>query len=242
MKVFGLIGHPLSHSFSKTFFTRFFEEKNLKDHAYELFDLPELNTFPDFIKKHQLSGLNVTIPYKQSIITYLDEADAVAASIHAVNCIRFQDGKLKGYNTDYPAFIQSLESFDIHIGTNALVFGTGGASAAVAKALHDEGINCLKVSRSEEKGHLTYGDLTEEVIKDHLLLINCTPVGMYPDVNHTLPIPFDGITENHIVYDLIYNPEETLFLKEAGKRGAKIKNGLEMLELQALKSWEIWNN
>ena len=240
MKLFGLIGHPLSHSYSKAFFTSFFAEKQLSDHQYELFDLNDITEFKELVNQNILSGLNVTLPFKKEIIKFLDETDPVAEQIQAVNCISFGNGKLKGHNTDQPAFLQTLKALHLPKGIKALVFGTGGSAAAVTSALTSAEIPYRSISRYPGKGDMIYHDLNQEILQQHHLLINCTPVGMHPYSEVMPEIPMQFISGNHIAYDLIYNPEETLFLRLAKQRGAGIKNGKEMLELQALLSWEIW--
>jgi len=239
MRRFGLIGFPLSHSFSPDFFKDKFKRENIDDAVYNLYELENLQQVTA-LKNIGLSGLNVTVPYKEKIIPFLDELDDSALKIMAVNTIVFDGNKMKGYNTDMYGFEKSLRTF---IGTKknlkCLILGTGGSSKAVKYVLGNSGINCSTVSRTE--GDYLWEELDEEVLSEHHLIINTTPVGMYPNVNECPSINFDLLTENHFVMDLIYNPEKTLFLELAFQQGATIKNGKEMLIFQAEKSWEIWN-
>ncbi|MBX2961904.1 MAG: shikimate dehydrogenase [Cyclobacteriaceae bacterium] len=245
-KIYGLIGATVSHSFSKSYFDEKFFRDGLRDYHYELFPLEKIQEIETLLASTKgLSGLNVTLPYKEQIISYLHEIDPAAKEIGAVNVVKVQDGKLTGYNTDAAAFFETLEkwlpkdkSFD------ALVLGTGGASKAIRQALAKLSIPFQTVSRDKGKGDLTYEDLKKdhEIIKKFLLVINTTPLGMYPQAETYPPIPYECLTKNHYVYDLIYNPARTVFLQKAEMRGATIKNGLEMLHIQAEKSWQIWNN
>lgn len=245
-KIYGLIGATVSHSFSKSYFDEKFFREGLRDHHYELFQLNKIQEFENLIKDTKgLSGLNVTLPYKELIIQYLDEVDPAAKKIGAVNVVTIKNGKLKGYNTDSDAFFETLEKWLPKDRTfNALVLGTGGSSKAVRQALTKMGIEYKTVSREKSKGNYTYEDLKTDknIIKDHHLIINTTPLGMYPQTDYLPPIPYECLTKDHYVYDLIYNPARTLFLQKAEMRGATIKNGLEMLHVQAEKSWQIWNN
>ncbi len=235
---YGLIGKDISYSFSEKYFTDKFRKLQL-DEVYYTLDLAELKNIKSVIKDHHLQGFNITIPYKEEIIPYLDELDGVAKNIKAVNCVAIKDGKWIGYNTDAYGFQKSLEPL-LHKRINsALIFGTGGASKAITYVLTNLGIEYTQISR---KGDHTYEKLNPETVSKHLLLINTTPVGTFPNTNDILPIPLDVISENHLVYDLIYNPEKTQLLKEAENRGARIKNGYEMLALQAEKSYEIWKS
>ncbi len=246
--MYGLIGYPLSHSFSKEFFTKKFAAEQIQNTEYHNFPLTDINEFPGLIKSlPELQGLNVTIPYKEKIIPYLDLVDPVAAEIGAVNTIRFEtDGKkkiLKGYNSDTYGFRRSLEEIlpvNMKI-EKALILGTGGASKAVAWVLKQMTIPFDFVSASS-KSALAYTDLTEEIIGNCQLIVNTSPLGTYPKILECPAIPYDFINESHVLFDLVYNPALTLFLKKGQKQGAKISNGLKMLEYQALKSWEIWNS
>jgi shikimate dehydrogenase len=245
-KVFGLIGQTVSHSFSKAYFDEKFFREGLRDYHYELFPLKNIKEIETLIKDTKgLAGLNVTLPYKEQVINFLDEVDPVAKKIGAVNVIKFKDGKRKGFNTDSDAFHETLEKWlpqDQKF--QALVLGSGGSSKAVQVALIKLGIDFKVVSREAKKGSLTYADLEKDpkIIAKSLLIINTTPLGMHPNTDTMPPIDFDEIGENHFVYDLIYNPARTQFLQKAEIHGAKIKNGLEMLHVQAEKSWNIWNN
>ena len=241
MKTFGLIGKNISYSFSRTYFTEKFKKENI-DAKYYNFDLEEINQFRDVIKEMpDLGGLNVTIPYKQEIITFLDDLAPEAREIGAVNTIQIKGNRLIGYNTDYIGFSESIKPLLKSHHNNALILGTGGASKAIAYALKKLGIEYKFVSRSSGKGKLGYDDLSEEVIKDHNIIINTTPVGTFPDVEEYPEFPVEYLTKNHLVYDLIYNPETTQLLALAKKQGATVKNGLKMLELQAESAWNIWN-
>lgn len=246
MRLFGLIGNPIQHSYSQKYFYEKFLDEQILDARYELFPLPNLVQFPDLINSNpNLLGLNVTIPYKESVISKLDELDPATASIGAVNVLkRLNTGKWKGYNTDYYGFLESLMTLgDISFwyGKTALIFGTGGGSKAVQAVCQSLEISYVIVSRSDRKNFLTYQSLNEEHIRAADLLINTTPVGMWPNVLDEIPIPYEGISEKHIVIDLIYNPTQTPFLKKAFLQGAKTLNGLRMLKVQAEMAWEIWN-
>lgn len=243
MKRFGLIGYPLGHSYSQDFFTKKFQELDLKDHKYELFEMEFLNLFPAlWLKYEDLIGANVTVPHKENVLKYLDEQDVSSIKVGAANVILKKGKKLVGYNTDYLAFKESLSNW---IGTyegEALILGSGGASKAVQAAFSDLNIPFNQVSRKTSLGDYTYEQLhiNPEIIERFKLIVNTTPLGMHPLV-HTWPdIPYDMIGKNHSLYDLVYNPEETVFLKNGRENGAKTKNGLEMLALQAEKSWDIW--
>jgi|688.fasta_scaffold30790_11 shikimate dehydrogenase len=242
MKQFGLIGKHLSHSFSPSFFAEFFQKQGI-DANYATYELQEISDFPQLIKDHDFSGLNVTIPYKTAIIPYLDELDPLAAEIQAVNVIAFENGKTKGYNTDVFGFQQSIKPFLTFHHERALIFGTGGASKAVAFVFKALGIDVIFVSQTESSlsNHFTYADVNEHMIAACKVIVNCTPLGMSPHVDAAPDMPYDALSEEHLLIDLIYNPEETLFMKQGRKHGATAMNGLSMLQHQALKSWEIWN-
>ena len=243
LKKLGLIGYPLSHSFSKKYFSEKFAKENISGYSYDTFPLKNISGFKELIKKEKdLLGLSVTIPHKETVIPFLDELDAVAEEIGAVNCIKIANGKLTGYNTDAFGFRQSLRPFLDSNHTKALIFGTGGASKAVAYVLRNLGITFWFVSRAKNKfgNTLMYEELTENVISKCKLLINCTPVGMSPNDDKFLPLPYAAITPQHLVCDLIYNPAETLFLKKAKEQGALISNGYNMLCFQAEEAWRIW--
>ena len=245
-KVFGLIGATVSHSFSKTYFDEKFFREGLRDYHYELFPLGSIKDIEPLLKDTKgLSGLNVTIPYKEQVIKYLDEVDTFAKKIGAVNVIKIKDGKLVGYNTDSDAFFETIEKWlpkkkDL----TALILGTGGSSKAVQEALKRINISFKVVSRNGSKGDLTYETLESDpkLITESNLIVNTTPLGMSPNNEAMPPIDYEQIGPDHHVYDLIYNPARTLFLQKAEMRGATIKNGLEMLHVQAEKSWMIWNN
>lgn len=242
MRLFGLIGFPLSHSFSKGFFTEKFEKEGITGCRYENFPIPEIGQFPRLWEETPgLEGLNVTIPYKQAVIPFLDELSEAVKEIGAVNCIRRQDGRLKGYNTDVIGFRRSLEPLLHPHHTKALILGAGGAAKAVKFALRQLGIAYTEVSRKYTDGTIGYEAVTPEIMKSHLLIVNTTPLGMYPDIAGAPPIPYDLISKDHLLYDLIYNPAETRFLQHGAAHGAAVKNGHEMLVLQAEASWEIWN-
>lgn len=240
---FGLIGKNIGYSFSKKFFSEKFETENLP-HTYENFDIPSIKDFPLIIAETiNLKGLNVTIPYKEEIIPFLDTLDKEAEKIGAVNTIKIsEDKKLTGYNTDHFGFQKSLETFLPLQQKTALILGTGGASKAVAYALGNLGFNFKFVSRQSGSNTLVYAELNQSIIENYFLIINCTPLGTYPNMDHCPPIPYQFLTENHLLFDLIYNPAETEFLKRGKMQGARTSNGLKMLRLQAEKAWEIWNS
>lgn len=245
MKEFGLIGKSLSHSFSQTYFSQKFASLGLPDHQYELFELSNISELPELLARHpELRGLNITIPYKEQVWPYLSEISSAAARIGAVNVIDCTpDGRYVGYNTDYIGFRASLHDFYPlrGSGARALVLGTGGSSKAVEAALRELGISYWLVSRNPLSTGLTYDDLTADVLAGHSLIINATPLGTFPRVDECPPIPYEALTPAHYLYDLIYNPSETLFLKKGREVGAQTKNGFEMLCLQAEAAWEIWN-
>ena len=243
MPKLGLIGRHISYSFSKAYFTQKFENEGLP-YTYDNFDIETISEFPSILKSNpELVGLNVTIPYKEQIIPYLDELSQKATDIGAVNTIAFSlDGKLTGHNTDSYGFKKSIEPLLKPIHKNALILGTGGASKAIAFTLRELNIKYEYVSRAPNKlAKFIYSDLSEDIIRSNQVIINCTPVGTHPNVNNYPDIPYGGITKNHLVYDLIYNPLQTKFLFLAEQQGAVTCNGLNMLELQAEKAWEIWN-
>jgi shikimate dehydrogenase len=247
MNKYGLIGSQLTHSFSKTYFQEKFDKENIIA-SYELFELSNLDNFIAFIENNSLNGLNVTIPFKQAVIPYLDEIDSVAKESGAVNCIKItiDNGRktLIGYNTDVYGFKQSIKPFLESKHERALILGAGGASKAVAYVLKEIGIDYLFVSRDPlgAANTIAYQDLNEYVIKAHKLIINTTPLGMYPNTGTSPDLPYSALTADHLLYDLVYNPEETVFLKKGKEKGAVTMNGLSMLHLQAEKSWEIFNS
>lgn len=248
MKTYGLIGFPLIHSFSEKYFFEKFRIEKIKDCEYKLFQVQNIKELTELIKDNpSIEGLNVTIPYKQTVIPYLDELDEVASKIKAVNTIKIFRGekkiKLKGFNTDAWGFKQSLELLLQPLHTHALILGTGGAAKSVRYVLSQLGTRFIFVSRSPRNIlSISYDGVTEKTIQQHKLIINTTPLGMFPDIESFPAIDYESITPNHLLFDLIYNPAETLFLKKGKEKGAQIKNGLEMLHLQADKAWEIWQD
>ena len=241
MKKYGLIGKSLSHSFSKSYFSSFFIENKINA-SYNEFEIADINDVKALLAS-PINGLNVTIPYKESIIPFLDELSLEAKEIGAVNTIKITNGKTKGYNTDAFGFHQSIKPFLTNQHEKAIVLGTGGASKAVAYILNNLGIDVFFISRTpnEMLNHFSYDNLNKEMISACKLIVNTTPVGMYPDINTLIPIDYRFITENHLCIDLIYNPKETLFLQNAIKNNASILNGNHMLIEQAKESWEIWS-
>ncbi len=246
MKLYGLIGHPLGHSFSAGYFARKFSAEGI-DAEYLNFDLPSADRLPDVVRDHpSLAGLNVTIPYKEAVMPLLDSLSAEAAAIGAVNVIKVTrhggHTRLRGYNADIIGFTRSLRPLLRPGHKAALVLGTGGASKAVVHGLHRLGIATQYVSRTPHGDSIGYADLTPEVMARHTVVVNCTPAGMFPHVDTCPDLPYALATPDHLFYDLVYNPEQTLFLRRAAERGATVKNGLEMLHLQAEASWEFWNS
>ncbi|WP_245569891.1 shikimate dehydrogenase family protein [Flavobacterium soli] len=242
-KKYGLVGKNISYSFSKAYFAEKFERENYKNHTYENFDIQEIFGFPGILKNNpDLKGLNVTIPYKEVVIPFLDKMSKNALKIGAVNTIKFtSSGKTKGYNTDFYGFKKSLKPLLKSHHQKALILGTGGASKAVAFALRLLEIDYVLVSRAPSEHTITYDEIDASTFEEYQIIINCTPLGTSPNVEVCPEIPYAYFTEKHIAYDLIYNPEETLFLKKANEKGATIKNGYEMLVFQAEKAWKIWN-
>lgn len=239
---YGLIGKNIAYSFSRQFFNEKFKNENLIDSVYKNFDIEHINEFKSCLKDNpNIKGLNVTIPFKEDIIPLLDKMSTKATSIGAVNTIKItRNGQLKGYNTDAYGFKKSIEPFIKKHHKKALILGTGGASKAIAYTLKKLQIEYHFVSRNESEKY-QYKSLTPDIIKEHQIIINCTPLGTYPNLEECPSIPYQSLTEHHILYDLVYNPEETLFLKKGKEMGAKIINGKKMLVLQAKKSWKIWN-
>jgi len=242
---FGLLGKDISYSFSRKYFSEKFQALGLKDYKYSNFDIPEIEEFPFLLyhREDEFRGINVTIPYKESVMKYLNEVDEDAKNIGAVNTIKItDDNKLVGYNTDFYGFQKSIEP---HLKSNhkkALILGTGGASKAVAYAFDKMNIEYKFVSRKVSEEMFLYSMLNEQIMEEYAIIVNCSPLGTHPNIDDSPNIPFQFITSKHLLFDLIYNPAETKFLSEGKKRGAMIKNGLEMLQLQAEKSWEIWNS
>lgn len=245
MNRYGLIGFPLTHSFSQRYFTEKFAREGISDSRYDLFDMPDISALPALFNISGLRGLNVTIPHKQAVLPYLNRLDASAEKIGAVNVIKLEsDGSRTGYNSDYYGFRQSLTDWLTALNRKpytlqALVLGTGGASKAVTVALADMGISYKFVSRTKTDNTLTYDEL-DTVITDFHLLINASPVGTFPHIDEAPALPYAHLTDQHLLYDLVYNPAETQGMKLAKERGAAVHNGLRMLELQAEKAWEIW--
>ncbi len=246
MRCFGLIGFPLSHSFSKKYFTEKFEREGITDCRYDNFPIEHIGLLKPLISDNpDLSGLNVTIPYKEQVMTVLDEIDPEAAEIGAVNTIRISRHErttwLKGFNTDVYGFRESITPFIQKRPYNAFILGTGGSSKAVAFVLNKMGMNVKFVSRNpRHENHISYKDLPK-LIGQPAVIVNASPAGMYPQIDNCPDIPYDQLTSDHILFDLVYNPPETLFLSKGKARGATIINGLQMLHLQAERSWEIWN-
>ena len=244
MKHFGLIGFPLGHSFSKKFFSEKFQQENI-DAQYDLYELPEIVAFEPLKEMDDLCGLNVTIPYKQQVMAYLQELDETAAEIGAVNVIKFirKDGELilKGYNTDAIGFEEAIKPLLKPAHTKALILGTGGASKALDYVLKKNGLQTTFVSRSAVEGGFTYDQLSAEIITEYKVIVNASPVGTFPKVDACPAIPYEFLTEDHLLYDLVYNPAETLFLKKGKERGAAVLNGESMLTGQAIAAWKVWN-
>lgn len=238
-KVFGLLGKNISYSFSKKYFEEKFKKLLLIDYRYELFDIPEIEAVNLLLETPNLRGLNVTIPYKQAIIPLLDQLSGEASEIGAVNCISFEHGKKIGYNTDAFGFEKSLLIHKKEHHRKALILGDGGAAKAVKYILDKHHIEHTTVSRKSE---INFENISEELVKDSLLIIQTTPVGTFPNVKDSVPFPFDAITDRHYVIDLIYNPSETAFLRKSAEKGATTLNGFYMLEQQAEKAWEIWKS
>ncbi len=238
---YGLIGKTLKHSFSQAYFTKKFAEWKRDGYTYKNFELPSIEGFKTLIVTNpNLSGLNITIPYKQAVIPFLDKLSREANVIGAVNVIKFDKGELIGHNTDWIGFSESLKPLLRKEDKRALILGTGGASLAIAYALEEMNISYLKVSRSKAENYLSYENASED-LGEFQLVINTTPLGTYPKTEERPPLDLAKVTSQHLFFDLTYNPEKTLFLKEAEQRGARIKNGADMLIIQADKAWEIWN-
>jgi shikimate dehydrogenase len=252
-KKYGLIGYPLSHSFSKNYFNEKFEKENISDCEYELYPLSNINELPALLKNEPLlCGLNVTIPYKESVLPFLDELDATAKAVGAVNCIKISppgshlsSPRLKGYNTDVFGFRQSIKPFLEIRHERALIIGTGGSSKAVHHVLKEIGIDCYFLTRDKSKlktdKAFEYSELNEYIMKAFRLIINTTPVGMYPEVDSAPGILYEHLAPGHLLYDLVYNPAETEFLKRGKAKGTATVNGLSMLKQQAEEAWRIWN-
>jgi len=248
MKTYGLVGYRLGYSFSKGFFTEKFEKENLKEHEYVNFELDTIDEFPAIFEKNDhIAGLNCTIPYKQQIVPFLDEIDEEAETVGAINTVKIirdeTKVKLKGFNTDIYGFENSLKPMLNEKQRKALILGTGGASKAIKYILEKLGMNYVSASIEEQlnENEIRYEQIDEALLRDYLVVINATPLGTFPKVDTCPNIPYEFLTADHVLFDLVYNPEETLFMKKGKEKGATVKNGLEMLHLQAIKAWEIWN-
>lgn len=242
-KLYGLIGKNISYSFSAQYFNAKFKKEKITNAEYRNFDIEAISAFSNLLETNEnIKGLNVTIPYKQAIIPYLDSLSKKAIKIGAVNTIKIsKKGKLKGYNTDWYGFIKAIKPMLKSHHKNALILGTGGASKAIEFALSKLGISYILVSRTSQENTLTYSQLNKEILEKHTVIINTTPLGTFPNTEDFPEIPYEFLTSNHIAFDLIYNPETTMFLKLAATKGAQTQNGHTMLKLQAEKAWRIWN-
>ena len=241
MTKYGIIGNPLGHSFSRGFFTEKFAKEDI-DAQYLNFQIPEIGKLPDILRENpELRGINVTIPYKTEVIQYLDELSDEAREIGAVNVVQIRNGHLKGFNSDIIGFTKSIQPLLKPHHRKALILGTGGASKAIRVGLTRLGLEWKYVSRSPQEGMFTYDDLTADILREYEVIVNCSPVGMFPKVDECPAIPYEYLTPDNLLYDLVYNPETTLFMKKGALQGAIVKNGLEMLHLQAIASWEFWN-
>jgi shikimate dehydrogenase len=242
MRTYGLIGYPLTHSFSQQYFTQKFIELGINDAEYFTFSIPSINNLNEIIATHpHLSGFNITIPYKKKVIPFLHDIDETVKQLGACNCVNIKEGKLKGYNTDVFGFEHSLKPFLKDHHQKALILGTGGAAAAVGYVLQKLSIDFKFVSRHSTAFNLTYAQLNKQIIQEHNLIINTSPVGQYPNIHDAPDLPYEHIGSQHHLFDLIYNPSETAFLQKGKAMGATIQNGYEMLVLQAEASWKIWN-
>lgn len=239
VKKFGLVGRNISYSFSKKYFTEKFKKLFLKNHSYEVFDLKDIGEISEIIKNENLQGINITIPYKEQIIHYLDELSDEVTEIGAVNTVNIKNGKLTGYNTDTYGFEKTLNLHKKEHHKSALILGDGGAAKAVKYVLKQKGIPFITVSRKSE---INFDNLTDEMVSNNKIIVQCTPVGTFPDIDNCLNLPFNALTDKHLIIDLIYNPSYTEFIKRASENGAKCVNGYFMLEQQAEKAWEIWNS
>ena len=245
MDKYGIIGHPLGHSFSKNYFNEKFHDEGI-DAEYINFDIQNIGNLPEVLATNpELKGLNVTIPYKEKVLSYLDYISVEARAIGAVNVIRVEhkgnNVLLKGYNSDVIGFTRSIEPILEKFHRKALVLGTGGASKAVSYGLRSLGLETVLVSRFERPGTIQYKDITPDVVREYKVIVNCTPCGMYPNYEECPKLPYEALDSHNLLYDLIYNPDETLFMKKGREQGALTKNGIEMLLLQAFASWDFWN-
>lgn len=246
MDKYGLIGYPLGHSFSISYFNQKFQDENI-DAVYENYEIPSIDALPEVLSSNpELKGINVTIPYKEKVLPFLDSISPEARAIGAVNVIRVSHKGnktlLKGYNSDVIGFTKSIEPMlEKKLHQKALILGTGGASKAIDYGLRNLGLETVFVSRYERPGTIQYQNITPEVVKEYNVIVNCTPLGMYPKTEVCPELPYEAMDNHTILYDLIYNPDETLFMKRGAEYGANVKNGLEMLLLQAFSSWEFWH-
>lgn len=244
-RLYGLIGYPLSHSFSKSFFEEKFKQEGLENCFFENFPIPSIQELKEVLQKHRstLKGLAITIPYKQQVLEFLSSKESIPAELNACNCLKIENGRLIGYNTDWIGFEKSFASLIQSHHTKALVLGNGGAAVAVCYVLRKMKIDYQIVSRKIHSGStLTYNDLSEKIIKENLVIINTTPLGMFPGINEFPTLTYSAVTPEHYLFDLIYNPEQTLFLQKGEEQGATIKNGADMLVFQAEENWRIWNH
>jgi len=243
-KTYGLIGYPLTHSFSKKYFTEKFKKEGIENVNYELFEIKSIDQLPGILEKHKPLGLNVTIPYKEQVLQFVQHYDTSAEQVGVANVLKIKDGMVTAFNSDYYGFMESLIAWKKNLPTKALILGSGGASKAVIAVLNHLKIAYTVVSRNPiHSNEIDYITLKNEVniFRNSPLIINCTPLGMYPNLSTCPDLPYELLTSDHLLYDLVYNPEVTEFMKRGSEHGAKVKNGLEMLILQAEKSWEIWN-
>lgn len=241
MDKYGIIGNPLGHSFSKGFFTEKFAREGI-DAEYLNFQIPEIGKLTEVLQENpELRGINVTLPYKTEVIPFLDELSNEAREIGAVNVVQIRNGHLKGFNSDIIGFTRSIQPLLKPHHRKALILGTGGASRAIRVGLTRLGLEWKYVSRTQREGMITYEDITAETLREYEVIVNCSPVGMFPKVDECPAIPYEFLTQDNLLYDLVYNPENTLFMKKGALQGAVVKNGLEMLHLQAIASWEFWN-
>lgn len=241
MDKYGIIGNPLGHSFSKGFFTEKFAREGI-DAEYLNFQIPEIGKITEVLQENpELRGINVTLPYKTEVIPFLDELSNEAREIGAVNVVQIRNGHLKGFNSDIIGFTRSIQPLLKPHHRKALILGTGGASRAIRVGLTLLGLEWKYVSRTPREGMITYEDITAETLREYEVIVNCSPVGMFPKVDECPAIPYEFLTQDNLLYDLVYNPENTLFMKKGALQGAVVKNGLEMLHLQAIASWEFWN-
>lgn len=242
MDLYGLIGFPLGHSFSRKFFNETFFPENGIDAVYENFEIENAEELLNIVRKNpNLKGLNCTIPHKQAIIPLLDSISEEAKEIGAVNVIQIRNGKLRGFNSDIIGFTQSIKPLLKPHHQEALILGTGGASKAIRVGLEKLGIETMYVSRTAQNGRLTYEDITPKIVHEYEIIVNCSPLGMHPNVKTFPALPYHAMSERNLLYDLVYNPEETEFMRRGKEHGAVVKSGLEMLHLQALASWDFWN-